>query len=1601
MKTTHRRTPARGVAGSVLRRRAVCAAAAAACLFAAAFTGGCTRDLTDSGDFGPNPSPSDDYATLRLVVPGVSTAGTYAADVAQETLLEAGKLHVLLYAKNDEDNWQFVSVTTPEAEDIGEAEVAENGNGSATYDIRIPFPAGNTDRTFRAGLVSGLTLDELKAQGGYTDTEDGPWWTVFASCTVDEEGTRVENPLSEARLRLTFDTEGKWPVPPAEDFRSFPMWGESGTFALRPGATLAGTIRMTRAVARVDVGVNFQKDEEGRFPLDDMQAQGLYNGGKGTYFELESVSVYRTATGGVCGAREGNIDTGTGQVTDITLSDLYATYDDTAPLRYTFDAGELTTPAGAVDADAANRRSLTRQCYVPETGNHGLEFDDAACIVVGGKYGSATAKTTYYRIDFAEVQKDEAGGDLKPTPESRIDLRRNHAYVVNITSVSGHGEDTEDDALRNENTKLTAEVVDWDQSQQVGDIVTDGVYSLSLSKREQKFYCDGTPEALTVTTDYDGELGKGWKLTIEGDDDFKKNIRYYDAEGTAYAPGSPGWPSQGPKGTTELRFGMEELANDIDGRERTLSGRLVFEAGRMKSQVSVSQTSRDLLRILFDPEELYFGPEGPEKSVGISVTTKKEYTLTLSGTDGSGTKYSYTIYPETGGTIPDDRFKTFFARVRDAKDEYLVEPAKLPEGQDSRVFTFEVTAELKNNNAVNPVTERFTVYQLKEPVEWKVVANTVHPYELRQNGGYEVVVAHDATDVWPKIETTPSSLIWWFSRGEAGVEDTWLTNLATWYGKKIENVAETYRDGLEFTLEPNTGLGRRSVTVQVESNTPGLSPRESNLRITQKGKPLTLEPSIQAGPEGKTIVKESDPAGGNPGVYVLDHGYGATGGAYTLAMKSNTNWYWYWNTDDGQQVHEANKGLVAPDWKLGTGFEDGVPTTDHPDDGKSEHTWETVATFTVPDFDQGDTKFDETQKDQAQLDVPLGGERTVVRELRNVHPELTADDMEENARQLHIRRELPAHTHIIEWPWADMTSLNWAMENGQYDDKLFRFGTNATGKLTLTTGFDLAEQEQPNSEKTYTSTQGYQLFEEKFADLTRVAVTPESENDDPVFYKLHFTGRTANEDETANEAVDEKRIYYTGTQMNVPWRNMETGQYYLSSGAHTLRLDFSNSYFNKVKVRVKAVLVNTDETEDGVDAYWTALQTSEPDVAADPTQAKERYLYPTTNWAEGVIFTSDGGSKEIQMDLPENKHKNMMYKVVVEYARHKGGGNFADGPDDWLEIAGLEIYQDGNPIDGAGIIWKYMPLEWPGELWSGFTTDKKPSLTGPVFGGPEDDGTWSCAAPLDITTGTWNSWKSSFEAAKARNTVYSDVVGPGGVTGVVHSVSSNKQLYVAGGISGSFGSTVGLPNGPFYIKNLKVTSNDPTATFNPTQKLMSFRLKSDHWAGLKLFSSGVEPSKGAGKSSRIGPVKVYLENTLVADLPGVFTNTQHNYAPEQCLVNITFGIAGATDLGWSTSRWDYRNTRQVTYFTFYQPWKLGDDKFNGGIYKDKGICDGKWGNGDDITLKLTKAGQEALGLTVESINFRTEANAVPTSWFRTAVNKTVILDVKPQDKEQE
>lgn len=52
----------------------------------------------------------------------------------------------------------------------------------------------------------------------------------------------------------------------------FPMWGESGVFT--GTSHTVGSVSMVRSVARIDVGVNFQRNPDGSYPLDNMVSAG-------------------------------------------------------------------------------------------------------------------------------------------------------------------------------------------------------------------------------------------------------------------------------------------------------------------------------------------------------------------------------------------------------------------------------------------------------------------------------------------------------------------------------------------------------------------------------------------------------------------------------------------------------------------------------------------------------------------------------------------------------------------------------------------------------------------------------------------------------------------------------------------------------------------------------------------------------------------------------------------------------------------------------------------------------------------------------------------------------------------------------------------------------------------------------------------------------------------------------------------------------------------------------------------------------------------------------------------------------------------------------
>jgi len=183
--------------------------------------------------------------------------------------------------------------------------------------------------------------------------------------------------------------------------------------------------------------------------------------------------------------------------------------------------------------------------------------------------------------------------------------------------------------------------------------------------------------------------------------------------------------------------------------------------------------------------------------------------------------------------------------------------------------------------------------------------------------------------------------------------------------------------------------------------------------------------------------------------------------------------------------------------------------------------------------------------------------------------------------------------------------------------------------------------------------------------------------------------------------------------------------------------------------------VNTDGTTDGVDDYWA----NNPDNS-DPRLAKEHHLFPTTDWENGVEFTSDGSSKLIDVQLPENIHYNMMYKVVVEYARHKGNGNYED---QWQELDKLVIYQDGKPYAG-NVIWKYTPQEYG---WDMMAKTNQPNPVLPKTNLRVDmtnNDEWIYAAPFAENASAWGDIKGSFTNAKAKHCIRGDAKGPDGLT---------------------------------------------------------------------------------------------------------------------------------------------------------------------------------------------------------------------------------------------
>lgn len=225
--------------------------------------------------------------------------------------------------------------------------------------------------------------------------------------------------IKQVKSEITYD----YPETGWGHSKGIPMSGVTEAKAIL-GETEFGEIRLTRAMARVDVGVNYKEGFESASGLDP------------DVFRLRSVSVYRYNT--------------KGKIVEGVYDSRRADKDS---LRY------LNPEPGQTELG----RFMNGFIYLPES--EAGDFSTATCLIIGAKYSTvetnwSSLPMNYYRVDFL----DKEGKHLP--------IKRNHRYIMNIKSVAGEGYATEQEALKNAPANISVQITEWNEI--LGDVEVSG-----------------------------------------------------------------------------------------------------------------------------------------------------------------------------------------------------------------------------------------------------------------------------------------------------------------------------------------------------------------------------------------------------------------------------------------------------------------------------------------------------------------------------------------------------------------------------------------------------------------------------------------------------------------------------------------------------------------------------------------------------------------------------------------------------------------------------------------------------------------------------------------------------------------------------------------------------------------------------------------------------------------------------------------------------------------------------------------------------------------------------------------------------------------------
>lgn len=278
-----------------------------------------------------------------------------------------------------------------------------------------------------------------------------------------------------------------------------PMWGEpKDPLLLMAGEiTVDEPLDMLRSLARIDVGTN---------PTPAFAANGKITGWDALpNFSLEEVHVYNANTHYALSARAAYNFTGgaAGTVNGYTLPSTAGKHSDELPYSDQ-EQGDGTV----LRATGGKGVALTGSIYAGEAnvkmgGAYGdANHTDRMALVVGGRYSRDTAhpnttgEMSYYRLDFTSG-----------TAAALMDILRNRDYQIVITSCSGPGKPTPDEAFETVKVDMTAIVRAWDTEYE-NDFDFGNQYYLKVNKSAFMFEAYPDTQTLEVETDYPG----GWRV---------------------------------------------------------------------------------------------------------------------------------------------------------------------------------------------------------------------------------------------------------------------------------------------------------------------------------------------------------------------------------------------------------------------------------------------------------------------------------------------------------------------------------------------------------------------------------------------------------------------------------------------------------------------------------------------------------------------------------------------------------------------------------------------------------------------------------------------------------------------------------------------------------------------------------------------------------------------------------------------------------------------------------------------------------------------------------------------------------------------------------